>query len=124
MNTEDSLFIPNDKIDFNEYFNDIIGVTIPEDHPEVESVVLKFAPVRFPYVKNKPIHPSQIVLDEDTCTIQLLVRPNKELEARIFSYGNQVEVTKPQWLRDQIINKYNEIVRIYTSEQNDCTEKV
>lgn len=117
-------FIPNNDIDFKEYFNDIVGVTIPEEHSEIENVVLRFDATRFPYVLNKPIHSSQIVLDEEACTIQLSVRPNKELESRIFSYGNQVEVIKPKWLRNQIINKYNEILRIYTTEQNDCTDNV
>ena len=117
-------FIPNQIIDFTEYFNDVIGVTIPKEHPTVEKVVLKFAPARFPYVVNKPIHSSQIILDECNCLIQLLVRPNKELEARIFSYGNQVEVIKPLWLREQIIKKFSEIVKIYRTGQKDCTDNL
>lgn len=116
-------FIPNTEVDFNEYFKDVVGVTIPEDHPEVESVVLRFDAARFPYVVNKPIHHSQIVLDEAEHTIQLAVRPNKELEARIFSYGNQVEVVKPLWLRQQIAEKIAEIMKMYTSEQKDCTDE-
>lgn len=114
-------FIPNKDIDFNEFFKDIVGVTIPEDHPEVENVVLKFDAVRFPYVINKPIHHSQIVLDEKEHTIQLAVRPNKELEARIFSYGNQVEVLEPSWLREQIFEKFKQIVEIYSTVQKDRT---
>ena len=114
-------FIPNKDIDFNEFFKDVVGVTIPEDHPEVENVVLKFDAVRFPYVINKPIHHSQIVLDEKEHTIQLAVRPNKELEARIFSYGNQVEVLEPSWLREQIFEKFKQIVEIYSTVQKDRT---
>ena len=116
-------FIPNESIDFTEYFKDVVGVTIPSEHPYVENVVLKFATARFPYVINKPIHSSQIVIDEENCIIQLSVRPNKELEARIFSYGNQIEVLSPQWLREEISNKYKELIEIYTSEQNACTDK-
>lgn len=114
-------FIPNKDIDFNEFFKDVVGVTIPEDHPEVENVVLKFDAVRFPYVINKPIHHSQIVLDEKEHTIQLAVRPNKELEARIFSYGNQVEVLEPSWLREQIFEKFKQIVEIYSTVQKERT---
>ena len=117
-------FIPNNTIDFNEYFNDIVGVTIPSERPNVENVVLRFARERFPYVVNKPIHSSQIVLNEENGIIQLSVRPNKELEARIFSYGNQVEVIRPQWLREEITNKYKQIIEIYMSEQNGCTDKM
>lgn len=43
------------------------------------------------------------------------------LESRIFSYGPQVEVLAPQWLRSQIAEKYGEIVKKYTKVQEDCT---
>ena len=113
-------FIPNTEIDFNEYFKDVVGVTLPEEHPMSEEVLLKFDESRFPYVVNKPIHPSQETADEHKHIIRLTVRPNKELEARIFSYGNQVEVLKPEWLRRQIAEKLQEIIKKYSSVQEDC----
>ncbi len=116
-------FIPNKEIDFTEYFKDVLGVTLPEDHPEPEEVLLKFDAARFPYVVNKPIHHSQAVVDEAEGIIKLTIRPNKELEARIFSYGPQVEVLAPEWLREQITGKYSEIVKKYKTVQNGCTDR-
>lgn len=113
-------FIPNTDIDFNEYFKDVVGVTLPEDHPVAETVMLKFDEARFPYVVNKPIHPSQEIEDEEQHIIKLMVRPNKELEARIFSYGNQVEVLKPEWLRRQIAEKIESLLKKYSIVQKDC----
>ena len=113
-------FISNTDIDFNEYFKDVVGVTLPEDHPVAEEVLLKFDEARFPYVVNKPIHPSQEVEDEEQRIIKLMVRPNKELEARIFSYGNQVEVLKPEWLRRQIAEKIENLLKKYSIVQKDC----
>ena len=113
-------FIPNTDIDFNEYFKDIVGVTLPEAHPVAEEVLLKFDEARFPYVVNKPIHPSQEIEDEEQRIIKLTVRPNKELEARIFSYGNQVEVLKPEWLRRQIAEKIENLLKKYSMVQKDC----
>ena len=113
-------FIPNTDIDFNEYFMDVVGVTLPEDHPVAEEVLLKFDEARFPYVVNKPIHPSQEIEDEEQRIIKLMVRPNKELEARIFSYGNQVEVLKPEWLRRQIAEKIENLLKKYSIVQKDC----
>lgn len=107
-------------IDFNEYFKDVVGVTLPEDHPIPEEVLLRFEESRFPYVVNKPIHPSQETANEQEHIIRLTVRPNKELEARIFSYGNQVEVLKPEWLRRQIAEKLQGILKKYFSVQEDC----
>lgn len=113
-------FIPNTDIDFNTYFKDVVGVTLPQDHPVPEEVLLKFDEARFPYVVNKPIHPSQETADEQKHIIRLTVRPNKELEARIFSYGNQVEVLKPEWLRRQVAEKLQEVLKKYVSVQEDC----
>lgn len=54
-------FVPNTSIDFSTRFDDVVGVTIPDDDVQKETVVLKFEPDRFPYVVSKPIHHSQKV---------------------------------------------------------------
>ena len=116
-------FIPNKEIDFSEYFKDIVGVTVPKEHPIAETVILRFDPARFPYIVSKPIHPSQEVISEEEHTLQITVRPNKELEAQIFSYGPQVEVLEPKWLRQQIEEKIAETLNKYLSRKEDCTEQ-
>lgn len=120
VKTEDE-FIKNTETDFKEFFKDIVGVTIPEDHPTPERVILKFDEKRFPYIVSKPIHHSQEIIDENDHTIGLFIRPNKELEAQIFSFGPQVEVIEPLWLREQIAEKIAESLKKYTLVQNDCT---
>jgi predicted DNA-binding transcriptional regulator YafY len=49
-------FIPNTEINFATYFKDIVGVTVPKEHPIAEKVILKFDKARFPYIVSKPIH--------------------------------------------------------------------
>ena len=61
-------FVPNTSIDFSTRFDDVVGVTIPDDDVQKETVVLKFEPDRFPYVVSKPIHHSQKVLSEEDCS--------------------------------------------------------
>ena len=117
-------FIPNNNIDFNEYFKDVLGVTIPSPEVKIENIILKFDEDRFPYVVTKPIHHSQIVLSKDDRTVQISVRPNPELEAHILFYGDQVEVIKPQWLRERIIEKIKNNLNKYASMQVDCTERL
>ena len=119
----DVAFIPNDDIDFSTHFNDVIGVTIPNDHPEPEKVVLKFDEKRFPYIVSKPLHTSQEVISEEEHTLSIKVRPNKELEAAIFSFGNQVEVLEPLWLRQQFAEKIAENYKKYFSVQIIRTEE-
>lgn len=107
-------FVENDKIDYETYFDDIVGVTHDHKHPDVEHVVLKFAKERFPYVVSKPIHHSQQVVNAEDGTLSIDVRINRELEQNIFSFGQQVEVLSPEWFRNQIVEKYKEIVKIYS----------
>ena len=120
----DVTFIPNSTIDFSSYFKDIVGVTLPEDHVDVEEVILKFDATRFPYITSKPIHHSQKVLKEAEHTITLSVRPNKELEALIFSFGPQCEVLQPQWLREQVMKKMQDVVNNYVTMKIGRTDKV
>lgn len=117
-------FVPNTSIDFTKRFDDVIGVTIPEDSVGKETVVLKFDAERFPYAVSKPIHHSQRVLSEEECTLQIEVRPNKELESVIFSYFPHVEVLKPTWLRQKIAQKITENYKKYFPVQNDRTDKL
>ena len=99
---------------YETYFDDIVGVTHDRKHPDVEHVVLKFAKERFPYVVSKPIHQSQQVVNAEDGTLSIDVRINRELEQNIFSFGQQVEVLSPEWFRNQIAEKYKEIVKIYS----------
>lgn len=120
----DIAFIPNNDIDFSTRFKDVVGVTIPEDHPEPEEVLLKFDAARFPYIISKPIHSTQQVVSEEDNTLSIFVRPNKELEAQLFSFGHQVEVIKPEWLRQQIAGKIAETYKKYFPVQKECIDKL
>lgn len=109
-------YIPNDKFDFEEYFDDVVGVSVPRTG-KPESIVLKFDKIRYPYVETKPIHPSQTILDKDKCIIQLKVFQTPELESMIFSFGDQVEVLSPASLRDKICQRIVKLKNKYNSAE-------
>jgi len=107
-------FIPNKHIDFSTYFNEVVGVTlIPGKSPE--KIVLKFSGNRFPYIKTKPIHHSQQILEAklEYGVIEIYVIPNNELEAILLSYGEDVEVVLPEALRTTIKSKVMNTLRYY-----------
>ena len=85
--------------DFQEYFEDIIGVSINDDNT-LETVRLWFSKKQLQYVKTKPLHGSQRTIDEDELggTIEIEVMPNFELEQLLLSFGEQVKVLEPQRL--------------------------
>lgn len=115
----DTPFIKNNQIDFDTYFKDIIGVTVPKEDIPTETIVLRFSKERFPYVVSKPIHPSQTVNKEEH-TITIKVKPNHELTQVIFSFMPDVEVLSPESLRKEIMQKIEENLKKYLSVQNDC----
>ena len=95
-------FVPNTDFDFDTYFNDIIGVTVPDADVKLETIKLRFTEDRYPYVVSKPIHPSQKVVDPDEHIVSISVKPNRELYQRLFSFIPDVEVLSPEWLRKEI----------------------
>ena len=119
--TTNITYIKNDLVDFEDYFDDIIGVTKYPEQSECR-IMLKFDAERFPYILSKPIHGSMKIVDKKNCIIELNLKPNKELEALIFSFGNQVEVLEPQWLRKQIKEKIEDLMVKYLSVHVDCTD--
>lgn len=96
-------YIENQLADFDEYFEDIVGVTRPKE--AVSQVIqLFFTPALAPYILTKPLHGSQkkVRNDEKGLLVQIEVIPNYELEQLILSYGEGVSVLSPDNLRDKI----------------------
>ena len=94
------------EVDFSEYFDDVIGVTVPDDAPE--DVIIKVSKQRFNYIKTKPLHLSQRIIDDtaaDHIVIKINVKINKELESLILSFGPDMEVLAPDALRERIAEK-------------------
>lgn len=104
--TEVAIKYKESDIDFEEYYDDVIGVTVPE-HTEPVDVLLRVDNKRYNYIRTKPLHLSQRIVskDKDTTTISINVKINKELIAQILSYDSDIEVLAPQSFREEIIQK-------------------
>lgn len=116
-------FKKNEKYDFSTYFDDVVGVSIPNDDVVKETIGLRFSPDRFPYVVSKPIHKSQYVIDETNRQVEIKVRPTRELDQQVFSFIPDIEVLYPEWYRQHILAKIEENLKKYLSEKKDCTDK-
>lgn len=115
-------FIPNENIDFEHYFDNVVGVTIPKDGIAID-INLKFSMNRFMYAVSKPLHHSQKIIDEKEHILSIHIIPNRELDQLIFSFGPDVEVLSPHTYRQHIKEKIEENMNNYLSVQNDCTEQ-
>lgn len=96
-------YIDNDDIDFTEYFDDVIGVTVPNSMP-IEKIRLKIDKARYSYIESKPIHPTQTVKENNNeyAIIELKIIPNYEFETLLLGFADSIEVIEPQSLRETI----------------------
>jgi predicted DNA-binding transcriptional regulator YafY len=123
ITNSDHVFIKNNSIDFNTYFDNVVGVTVPyTSEAELEEIRLRFSPKRFKYVTSKPIHKSQVIINEDECIVALKLYYTQELEQQIFSFGPDVEVLSPMWVRESFSKKIAECMKKYFPVQNNCTD--
>lgn len=93
-------FIENDGPDFDTYFKDVVGVTVPDINPI--DIDIRLIPGRFPFVKSKPLHTSQQIIDEEAGIIRLHIIPNPELYSLLSSFGKDLEVLSPKQVRLQM----------------------
>lgn len=107
-------FIPNTFFNKEDYFKNIIGVSVSAGKA-VEKIVLWFSPERAPYIVTKPIHNSQKVLSSNSkrLKIQLKLIPNRELVSLLLSFGKDVKVLKPDSLKKEVADNLRKSLRNY-----------
>ncbi len=92
----------NTEINFDEYFDDVVGVSI-KPNTIAEKVKVKISTEVWPYIESKPLHGSQKIISksEQEVIVELFLQVNHELMALLFSYIDAVEVVEPEWLRER-----------------------
>lgn len=106
-------------IEFDDYFDDVIGVTVPET--DSEDVVLRISKPRFEYIRTKPLHLTQHTVEENDyfAVININVKINKELESLVLSFGNDIEVLSPDYFRQQVSTKIRSMNQKYLSDEEN-----
>ena len=106
-------------VDFSEYFDDVIGVTVPDG--DAEDIVIKVTGKRFNYIRTKPLHLSQRIIEEAEgyAIISINVKVNKELESLILSFGDDMEIIAPASFRDRIAEKVKVMNQLYSKDKNE-----
>lgn len=107
-------------ININEYYNDVIGVTVSPDNKPVD-VIFRLSPTQYQYVKTKKIHHSQVHVKSERDEkgeftghiVKIHVALNFELEQLILSFGQNIEIIEPIELREKIKNRLKEALNQY-----------
>ena len=110
-------------VDFSEYFDDVIGVTVPDG--DAEDIVIKVTGKRFNYIRTKPLHLSQRIIEEAEgyAVISINVKVNKELESLILSFGDDMEIIAPASFRDRIAEKIQAMNKKYMNNAENLHSK-
>lgn len=102
------------EIDWNDYFEDIIGVTKPSGVNSVK-IGLRINKESSPYFETKPFHPSQrlrkTINDENYYEFDLII--NHELVSSLLSFGSEIKVIYPQELKDLIFDEIQKMHNLY-----------
>ncbi len=133
VSVEECLGIPykNSDSDLEEFFDDIIGVTLPEN-AEVDHIVFWVSDKSKHYVIHKPIHESQVLYknERDTYFRQLYsklnggaffsidCRKNYELIRELTSFGPELVVLTPQHIQNEIVDIVVRIKQKYFEAMN------
>lgn len=106
-------FIDNTQYNFEEYFEEIIGVTKPIGK-QVEKVKLWFSASIAPYIHTKPLHGTQKEkLDGNGLIVTIEVILNYELEQLILKYGENCKALEPEELASKIEQRLKVAVANY-----------
>jgi predicted DNA-binding transcriptional regulator YafY len=112
------LFILHKNFDPHTYFDHIIGVT--RNVAEKPTTILFWAShYHAPYIKTKPIHPSQKIVEEikGGTYFSIDVIPNFELERELIGFGEGIKILSPNNIVRQIKRKIRLMKELYEAEQ-------
>lgn len=92
------------------YFKYSFGITVGSGIPE--PILMEFFYPQANYIKTQYLHETQKIISENKngVLIQLDVIPSFELKSMILSYGDQVKVISPKWLKDEIELVYQKML--------------
>jgi predicted DNA-binding transcriptional regulator YafY len=98
--------------DFNDYFKDIIGVSIYEG--KKERIELSLSGNRGKYVLTKKLHHSQetVINTKDEVVVVINVIPNLELYSLLLSFGSDLKVLSPK----SVVKEINSIIKKMNSK--------
>lgn len=114
IETEENIAYIDKDLDGDEFFKDIVGVTVSETM-KPRNVVFFVDASNTPYIKTKPLHKSQEIVseNEEGAIFKICVQVNYELERLLLGFGNCLIVHKPRNLRLRMEEKFKSGLKNY-----------
>jgi predicted DNA-binding transcriptional regulator YafY len=104
-------------IDWVDYFDDIVGVSMPNKDEKPQKIILEIDKTLYPYIESKPLHSSQTKIKDNsteiTTCISLNLIINYEFESLLLSHGSRIKIIEPKELVGNIKRKLQESLANY-----------
>ena len=117
-------YIPSPTGFYQDYFNNIVGVTHEKDAKVEEVIIRTKTEYQHGLLLTKPLHHSQEEIfpfgEHDGQwfgEVRLTIEPNRELRGKILAYGQYLEVKEPLLLREQLEDIIKQQLNHYLGEQ-------
>ncbi len=113
-------YIDNNSIDFKDYFEDMIGVSKPEN-AVCQKIILHISGKTAHYVATKTWHSTQNHqwISENLLEVKLDIVINIELKKLILAHGKYIKVIAPESLIDDIKQEIREMDKMYENKDTD-----
>ena len=101
-------YIPSRDFEPESWFSDMVGVT-KDRTMKPQTIRFMADPHDAPYIRTKPFHKSQMVLDVDEegrTIFQMEVLVNQELEKDLMAFGEGIKVLAPQSLAERLHDRH------------------
>ncbi len=118
---EKEVFIENDLFDPQSFFSDVVGVT-KNIGMKAEKVIFWVDKQNAPYVKTKPFHKSQKLIetkDDNSMVFEIEVVINQDLQREFFGFADTIKILSPQSLVDFMGWKFRLAKERYTGKTEE-----
>lgn len=109
-------YIPCLQEQINDFYEDVVGVDVYPGS-KIETVHLWINNTIYPYFETRPIHGSQRVIKREAnrTLVELKLKINYELSARLFPYLDELTIVKPISFRNQLLQKLERSMKQMTT---------
>jgi predicted DNA-binding transcriptional regulator YafY len=104
-------YIPS-KINWVSYFEDMLGVTRPENS-EITKIILHVSGEARNYIETKPLHHSQRTrqINDQTMELTMFLILNKELELQLLPYIDSIKIIQPEDLKSNLYRRLKSAIQ-------------
>ena len=116
-----SHFRMDPSFDIDVLLADSFGIYLPEDGQKALSIVFRATQREARYLRDLPIHPSQVELPEEPdhpthpAVFRIRVIPNEALLLELTRRGDRIDIVSPAGIREKVMQEHRKALQLETN---------